>query len=127
MRPLFRARDRGEDRLSALRPGERFRKVLVVSIDVGHQRGAKVRDAGEDAAMNGATLKYGEPRLDGVEPRGARRCEVEVEARMLGEPALHLVGFMRAAVVEDDVNNGCSRGSPINNVEKCDELGGAMA
>src|SRR5687767_5855920 len=127
MRPLFGARDRCEDRLGAFGPSERFREVLVVSVDVGVQGGAKVRDAGEDPAMDRAALQYGEPGLDGVEPRGARRREVEVKARMLREPALHLVGLVRAAVVEDDVNDGRFCGPPIDDFEKCDELGGAMA
>ena len=68
MRPLFGARDRREDQLGALGPRERFREVLVVSVDVGLQGDAKVRDAGEDPAMDRAALQYGEPGLDGVEP-----------------------------------------------------------
>ena len=59
----------------------------------GLEGAASYRLAGEDA----------EPRLDQVEPRGALRGEMEVDAGMGREPRLHRRGRMRGGVVQDDV------------------------
>ena len=45
----------------------------------------------------------GEPALDLVEPGGVGRREVQVEARMPGEPRPHLPVLVRAVVVENEM------------------------
>src|SRR5678815_3986818 len=66
-----------------------------IPLDVADQRpdglegAASYRLAGEDA----------EPRLDQVEPRGALRGEMEVDAGMGREPRLHRRGRMRLSLI----------------------------
>ena len=55
--------------------------------------------AGESAAPAGAPLHLAEPDLDGIEPRRAGRCEVQVKARLGGQEVPNQVGRVRAAVV----------------------------
>ena len=46
----------------------------------------------------------GEEALDGVEPGGAGRGEVEGDARVAGQPGDHLRVLVGGVVVEDDVH-----------------------
>jgi hypothetical protein len=54
----------------------------------------------------------GEP-LHQIEPGGACRGKVKMEARVLGEPGLDRRMFVRAVVVEDEMNVLPARRLPI--------------
>src|SRR5262245_51075928 len=60
------------------------------------------------AEMNTATQlllgQRGEPAFDEVDPRGARRREVQMEARMADQPAMDRRGLVCAGVVENQVD-----------------------
>src|SRR5436853_6111586 len=68
--------------IGGLGPDERFRRVLVVRRDEAAQLAAEVTHAGERAAPYRSPFELGEPPLDGIAPGGARRGEVQREARM---------------------------------------------
>ena len=60
-------------------------------------------DAAERAPAHGPLVELGEPALNGVEPRGARWSEVQLEPWMRLEPAVHFGRLVSAAVVEDQM------------------------
>ena len=57
----------------------------------------------EAAAPDGLAGNQGEPAFDQVEPRGAGRGEVQMEARMGGEPVLDRRMLVGPVVVADQV------------------------
>ena len=63
----------------------------------------------EDAALEPALGQLGEEALDGVEPGGRGRREVEGEARMAAEPGADLGMLVGGVVVEDDVDDLAGR------------------
>ena len=78
-----------EDDLGRLRPHERLGIGVVMQeivVDGGLERG----DAHERAAADALSRDLGEEALDEVQPRGAGRREVELEAGVLFEPSLHV-------------------------------------
>ena len=100
---LSEAGDAGEDLVGGLDPDVGFSGV-VVNID-------ELLDGGDElghAAMHAATELFGgecrKPSLNQVDPRGIGRGEMEVEARMTGEPATNEGTLMRAGIVENDVD-----------------------
>src|SRR5271157_4431682 len=58
-------------------------------------------DALEYAAADLLAGDFGEQPLDQVDPGRRCWCEVQLEARMLGEPSLHLLGLVGLVVVAD--------------------------
>src|SRR5262249_26934007 len=66
-----------------------------ISID----RGLQVGDRAEDAAADALPGHFGEEILDGVEPGGRGRGEVEGPARMARQPGQHFGVFVRGIVV----------------------------
>src|SRR5436853_7434151 len=84
------ARNRIKNDIGGLGPDNRFRRVLVVRRDEAAQLAAEVAHAGERAATHRPPFELGEPPLDGVEPGGARRREMQREARMGRQPGGHL-------------------------------------
>jgi len=94
--------------------------VADIGLDVSDQRSHGV----ERAAADGLAREDAEPGLDHVEPGGAGRREVEVDAGMSLEPRLDLGGLVRGRVVENDMEF-----APIvtgNLLEKTQEVTGGM-
>ena len=77
----------GDDGVGIGLPSERLR-VCVVLGHVAVDRGLEVDDAEEGAASEPALGKGREEALDGVQPGGAGRGEVEGDPRVSGEPAI---------------------------------------
>src|SRR5438034_6602617 len=75
------ARNRIQNDIGGLGPDKRFRRVLVVPPDEAAQLAAEVAYGGERAGTHRPPFEPGEPPLDGVEPGGARRRELQREAR----------------------------------------------
>ena len=92
-----------DDLLRGLGPHERLRLVVVVG-DVVLDGRDELGDAGEAAPLEAFGSEFPEPPLDHVQPRRAGRHEVEVEARVLGQPRLD-VGVLVGAVVVDQLRH----------------------
>ena len=60
--------------------------VLVPAVDVGLDRLGEVGDAGVGAAPDGLSGDDREEAFDQVEPGATGRCEVQGDARVLGQP-----------------------------------------
>ena len=75
--------------------------MLVVVRD-GAQNGREIVDTAEVAAAETPLREVGEPRFNEIQPRAARRREVDVEARMVATVA-HPRVLMGGEVVHDQV------------------------
>ena len=84
-------------------------------------------DAGEGAAPDALARDLGEEALDEIEPGRAGRREVQLEARMLGEPRLHLGRLVRPVVVEHEVDVEVLLHAPVDPLQEADELLGTVA
>ena len=79
-----------EDLVSGLRPGEGFRRLVVLG-EVAVDRGLQVDDRAEHAAFEApAGQGREEEPLDGIQPGAGGRREVEGPARVTGQPGTHL-------------------------------------
>ena len=91
-------------------------------LDVALDGGLQIDDGMEDAALQALSGQGGEEILDGVEPGSRCRCEMEDPAGMTLEPGHDLGMFVRAIVVEDDMDHLTGRHLAFDGVEKADEL-----
>jgi hypothetical protein len=97
---------------------------LGIVVPVGEAAGDRpfqTMDAVEAAAPNRLAGNRGEPTLDQVEPRGAGRGEVQLEAEIGGEPLLHRGMLVGAVVVADQVQLATGV-APGHRLTKGDEL-----
>src|SRR5215831_13680629 len=94
--------DLAQDRRSRGRPDEGPR-VLVVFANVAANGGDQLRHTAEGCPPQPLAGDLGEEAFDEVQPRGPSRGEVEMKARVLGEPRLHSGMLVGAVVVEDEV------------------------
>jgi hypothetical protein len=78
-------------------------RLLVVMPQVLTDRALERRDTGERATADSPTGHLQQPSFDEIEPRAARRDEVKVDARMTAEPTAHGRAFMRAQIVQDQM------------------------
>ena len=74
-----------EDRFGGSGPYERS-TIVVVGVDVACDRVVQIIDGMEGSASDPAARDGGEEALDGVEPGGRCRREMERPVRMIGEP-----------------------------------------
>ena len=95
-----------QDDLGRFRPHERLRIGVVVQ-EIVVDRGFQLCHAGEGTAPDALAGDLGEEALDEVQPGGARRREVQLEALMFREPRLDLVRLVGRGVVEHDVTSRC--------------------
>jgi hypothetical protein len=84
-------------------------------------------DALEGAAADAFTSDLGEEAFDHVEPGRRGRCEVQMEAGMCLEPALHGRGLVSGIVVNDEIEIETGGGMLIDQPEKAQELALSMA
>ena len=116
----------GHNGLGGLGPHEGFWTGIVLgetSIDGGLQVGDRVEDAAADALPG----HLGKQVLDGVEPGGRGRGEMEGPARMTRQPGQHFGMFVGGVVVEHDVDRLAGHDLALDGVEKADELDVAVA
>lgn len=62
------------------------------------------------------------PAFDLVEPRGARRREVQVTSAVIGQPRLHDGMFVRCVVVKNDVDLETAIHTRVDPLEELHEL-----
>ncbi len=79
------------------------------------------------ASFQPALGQLGEEALDSIEPGRRSWREVEGPAGMAGEPLADLFMFMRAVVIEDDVDHLAGGDVTFDDVQEAKELLVAMA
>src|SRR5271166_1698200 len=75
-------------------------------------------NGGEDAASDAFLGDQAEEALDLIEPRGRGGREVQVKARVLGQPCLNVGMLVRSVVVEDEVEIPFLRRLPVDGPQK---------
>ena len=90
--------------------------------------GDEILDAVEHTAANPFRRDFAKPAFDEIQPRRAGRREVQVKARMRGQPALTFGMRVGAVVVEDQMESrfrGNSRRAAAGTVRNswCDGAG----
>ena len=98
-----------DDGVDGCGPAERL-GIGVVGVEVVADRLVQFDDGAEDAALQAPLGQGGKQALDGVDPGGRGRREMDVEAGMPGQPALHGLGLVGGVVVEDQVQVEFGRG-----------------
>jgi hypothetical protein len=94
----------------------------VVIVEEAIDRGLEVGDGSEDSAFEAAFGEGCEETLNGVEPGGRGRREVEGPSRIARQPLAHDRMLVSSVIVEDGVD-GLARGDlALNGVEKANEL-----
>ena len=78
----------------AVGPEDGFR-VFVVARDVAADLSGEVGQRRKDAPRQQIPFNFGKPEFDLIEPRGLRRGEVQMDARMCLEKRLDLLGLVR--------------------------------
>ena len=96
-----------------------------MGVDVACDRVLEIVDGMEGSASDLAACDGGKEALDGVEPRGRGRSEMECPARMIGEPFEDVGLFVGGIVVDDGVNDFSDRDAALDGVEEAC-LGGSM-
>src|SRR6201993_2240044 len=94
---------------------------------VFHDGALELGDTLEGAAPDAFAGDLGKEALHHIEPGRRGRREVEMEARMRLEPALHAGGLVGGIVVDDQVKVEIGRGLLIDEFEKAQELAVPMA
>ncbi len=89
-------------------PDEGFGAGIVLG-EIGVDGGLQVGDRAEDAAADALPGHLGEEVLDGVEPGGRGRGEVEGPARMARQPGQHFGMLVGGIVVEHGVDRLAGR------------------
>src|SRR5437667_2919227 len=116
----------GQNGIGGLGPDKWFGSGIVlgeISIDCGLQVG----DRAEDAAAGALAGHLGEEVLDGVEPGGRGRGEVEGPARMTRQPGQYFAMLVGGIVVEDDADRPVGRDLALDGIEEADEFEMAVA
>src|SRR5262245_65280874 len=78
--------------------------------------------APERTAADALLRDIGEEALDEIEPGGAGRREVQLEAAMPGKPRLHLGRLVRPVVVEHQVDVEVPLHAPLDALQEADKL-----
>lgn len=113
--------DLSEDEISGGGPLEGTRGG-VVGFEVVADGDAQLGDAQEAFALQALAGKFGEEALDLVEPGGVGGDEVEVPARVTGEPAHDCVSFVSGVIVEHGVDIEAGGRAILDLLEEGEEL-----
>jgi len=96
-------------------------------LNVVHDRLDEVLDGLEDAAPNALVGNLTKPAFHQVEPRTARRREMDMESGMPFEPSDDLGVFMRSIIIDNQMEMKSLRGFVVDLLEEFDPLLMAMA
>ena len=114
-----------EDLFGAFGPHERTR-VLVPGLDPGVDVGGQLFDVAMRGALELLGRERGEPALDEVHPRTVGRGEVEMEAAVPQQPAVHEWGLVGSEVVEDHVYVELGGHLSVHLVQEGNEVGAGV-
>lgn len=117
MGALSKTCDAGRNLICGPSPDEGF-GILIVDIEVFANRGLQFFHAAEDSATNPLIGDFGKPALYQVDPRAVGRSVVEVKAWSFGELFPYDGRFMRAVVVQDDINVEVGGRIRLDGIEK---------
>jgi hypothetical protein len=109
------------------RAGDEGLGVGIVVLQVPHNSALELGDALEGAAPDAVSGDLGEKALDHVKPGGRGRREVQMEARMRCDPALHGCGLLSGIVINDKMEIETRWGLLFDQLEKMQELAMSMA
>src|SRR5688572_23386233 len=84
-------------------PADRLR-ILVVLRDVAPSLPREVRQRREDAAGQQVAFDFRKPEFHLIDPRGIRRREVQMHARIRVKERLDPFRLVRSQVIDDDVD-----------------------
>ena len=96
--------------------------LLVVLFDEAVDGSLKIDDRVEHTAFEPPFGELCEEAFDSIQPGCGCRCEVEGPARMTSEPLANLFMFVRAVVVEDDVDHLARRNVALDDVQEAKEF-----
>jgi len=114
-----------EDLVGGLRPRE-WPALVVVRGDVGEDRFSQGGHAGMRSAPQGFLGEHPEEPFDEVEPRRVGRREMQMEARVTQQPAMHGGRAMRGEIVQHDMDLQRRLDARVDLAQKRDEIGGAV-
>ena len=95
-------------------------------LDVTKELSRQVRFGGEDSSSNDSALNFGKPDFDLVEPTRIGRRVVESNCRMGVQELKNTLGFVRAQVVDHDMNFSASRLAGHDGAQKVDKFDAGM-
>ena len=96
--------------------------MIIVGLDEFGNVGLEIADAVMDTALDLLVGEPGEPAFDLVQPGGAGRREVEVIARVAGEPRLDRRGLVRGVIVEHQMDVEIGRHGLLDRAEEFAEF-----
>src|SRR3989475_3678411 len=123
---MTKARDAVEDFVRGLGPDKGLRRG-VGDGDIAADCVLQLSRAAVDASTELLFGERREPAFHEVDPRGAGRGEVQMEARMAGQPAMDRRRLVRAGIVEDQMDDQACRHAGVDGREKLSKLPGALA
>ena len=118
---MFPSVDLFDDSVGVGGPDEGF-WILVVLGEEAIDSGLEIDDGMEHTAFQPPFRELGEEALDGIEPGGRCRREVEMEPWMALQPCLDLGVLVGRVVVDDEMDVPVLWGLAIDLVEEADEL-----
>ena len=95
---------------------------MVVPIDEGLDIGFELPDGGMNTSPKLFSSKLSEPALDLVEPTRVGRREVQVIARMFGQPRFDLGVLVGGVIIHDDMDIEPARDVSVDLFEEVQEL-----
>ena len=99
---------------------------FVVLLDVTKELSRQVRFGGEDSSSNDRALNCGKPDFDLVEPTRIGRRVVEANCRIGVQELKNTLGFVRAQVVDHDMNFFTGRLAGDDRAQKVDKFDAGM-
>jgi hypothetical protein len=118
--------DAGQNLVGRPGPDEGFR-IFVVNINIFADGRLQLFHASEYATTNPLVGDFGEPALHQVDPGTVGGGEMDTKARSFGEPLPDARRFVRAVVVQDDMNIEIGGHVGLDGIQKSAEFVGTMA
>lgn len=115
----------GQNLVGGLRPREGLRLFIRVG-DVGPDRVPERLGIGMHPAPHLFLREQGNPALDQIQPGGAGRRKVDMEAWALQQPPSDHGGLMRPIVVEGEMHVQLCRDRHLNRIEERAEFTAAL-
>lgn len=115
-----------KDLVRSFSPNKGF-GLLVIEVKKLFNGLLQSASADKAAATNSLVAEQREPALHQIEPGCSGGCEVHLETRMARQPAANRRSFVRAVVVQDEVNVQFGGHIGMDRLQKFSELDGTVA